>query len=179
MRKNCLFLLLCCILLVCFPSCRKEPQTVDVKFKDAYLPVTQLSVSDFTIGMTIEEVELLLEPLEVNQEYVYWHGHYFFRAVNGESVLLEITADEAGRYHVTNVQTTLVSQLATRQDYMSLEKGMSVSEVIQVVGLPIYTDLYISAISSLDFPVSDGSICKVYFTRNYTSPFVLYSIEFS
>ena len=130
MRKNCLFLLLCCILLVCFPSCRKEPQTVDVKFKDAYLPVTQLSVSDFTIGMTIEEVELLLEPLEVNQEYVYWHGHYFFRAVNGESVLLEITADEAGRYHVTNVQTTLVSQLATRQDYMSLEKGMSVAEKI-------------------------------------------------
>ena len=65
---------------------------------------------------------------------------------------------------IVNVYTYDVSNLATKQDFRQLHEGMTIPQVVEKVGLPVYVNPYISyTYKEIVFPVADGSTCHIVF----------------
>ena len=188
--------LLCMVLLLAFsltllPSCGGE--SVTVEFEDAYLPRTNLAITDIKIGMSLEEFESLFDELEINVHYVKRFYEYFFRAKDGSSVVVSFEMpdpDDNTKWQVSDVSSFDISELATKKDFEEIYNNQEIltfPELVERLGLPIYfnDNFSTSVIPAIDFPVADGTICHVDLVyRHFESvaPFRSYkilNIEFS
>lgn len=127
-----------------------------------------LSYSDFEIDMSIEEVKDKLEGFVENQDYTQLlNSYYFFRARDGQSVVIEIRLIEQA-YRVANIYTYSMTELAGRGEYEKLEKGITVPELVARVGIPVKLKGY-SGRLTMDFPMADGRMCEIDFSQSLSS----------
>lgn len=179
MKKTCLFvrflglIILLSFILSAMSSCAgEEAPPVTVEFQDVYLPTCNLSLSEFYVGMSTKDFHKKIENLEVNVDYVYYGDFYFLRTSDKKSVVIELSNNPEFKIralHVFDDRTTL----ATKEDCSQLKEGMTVPQIVEKIGMPNFTQLYLSVRMPLVFPLADGSLCQIYLHVNEPKLFLV------
>lgn len=81
------------------------------------------------------------------------------RVADGNSVLLEFQHDNYP-ISIKNIFIYHIETLADRKAFESIDKTMTMPELVEKVGLPIQAN-YKASIGGLYFPVSDGTLCYI------------------
>lgn len=132
-------------------SCSRLPTSPSVQTSDT-IPSAEKSLS---IGMTYSEVSNL------KGEYMFFHYYVFY--LNNDSHSIQIGEFGKDTERVETITEFPVPE-ATSEAFTRITEGMTVTEVIRLVGMPFRSATF--GIDSLDFQSMTGTIFRIVWNQN-------------
>ena len=141
MKKVVLLLLLISILSLTVCSCNKS---------------SPVMIKQIEVGMTYDDIEYL------TFEHLIASGFVFYKNESGDSVVGQFDL-QTHRIAAVNVFPVVTPDTKA---FASISVGMSVPDVVRIVGLPI--DARTFGIDSMDFVCSDGGEYRIVWNNDMT-----------
>ena len=156
----CIGLLFCLLLAV---GCGEPPMYEEM----ALSPHPHMTAADIEIGMDADALKAQFEAAG-RDTYISFEGNwaYFFRSADGLAVVVATEKENHTRI-VKDISTFEArTTWAAKEDFEALrDQELTMSQIVQRVGLPSGSCQLSGMPSFLAFPMSDGTYCCVYLNR--------------
>ncbi len=156
--KKLILLALCALMLT---SCSQKAVTYDTMPQQNEEGAGEHDHAGHTHACELEHADFEM-PHEISNKFEY-KGYIFYRDENGNSVVAKECPNDCGRY--AEAEAFLAVE-ATEETFDEIEVGMTVNEVVKLVGIPLVSAT--TDILSMDFLSADDQCYRVYFNNDMT-----------
>ena len=143
------------VLMVCLLSSCNVVQ--EVQAEEEKTENTPIEEGGIYIGMTEEKARENIKSRNV--EYFDYGSLMFFENEEGKNTVIHTSPDASGVFLLYEIGT-FDKVVADQSAFEKIERGMSVLDVVELVGLPIGSTTF--GMSSLDFECSNGTVYRIY-----------------